>query len=56
MKKDDQLFFWENPFAIDPDTVGFRNAGGEFDARRAVELNPSRFDQFIACTTRSNPT
>jgi hypothetical protein len=51
VKKDNQLLFWENPFAIDTDAIGFRNAGGEFDARRAVDFNPSGLDQFIASAT-----
>jgi hypothetical protein len=55
VENDDHFLFWKNPFAIDANAVGFGNAGGEFDAGRAIDLHPAGLDQFIAGATGSYP-
>lgn len=55
VENDDDFLFRENTFAVDPDTVGFRNPGGELDARCTVHIDPAACNQFIAGTPRTNP-
>ncbi len=54
VKNDDHFLFGEDAFAIDADVVGGGDAGCEFEAGGAVDLDAPGFDQLLTTTAGTN--